>query len=164
MTKNTYRDTQPSFFPARGERISGKAGILQVLCVHDNPVFLDRVCRHLEQRGDLSVDISISREDAVHLMRYVLFDVIVTDYSLGQMEKNAFLKEVRDTGNRVPFIYFTCSRNTEVETEALLYDPVYFVEWGEESLSRGFEELYLSIVKVAKSGPKENDFQHGVIF
>jgi CheY-like chemotaxis protein len=163
VIKNTYINRSPSF-PAEGERISGKTRVLQVLCIHDNPVFLDRICRHLEQRGDLSVDISISGEDALHLMRYVRFDVIVTDNTLGQMEKNSFLKIVRATGNTVPCIFFTRIRNAEVEAEARPYGVVYFVEWGEESLSQGFEDLYLSVKQAAAENRIGNVSRPGVFF
>jgi chemotaxis response regulator CheB len=164
MMKNTYRGTRSTLFPADRERATGKARIHSVLCIHDNPVFLDRICRHLEQRGDLSVDISISVEDALHLMRYVRFDVIVTDYTFGQMEKNGFLKIVRDTGNTVPFIYFTRIRNAEVEAEARPYCAVHFVDWGEESVSQGFEELYLSVKKAAAENRMKNASRHGGFF
>jgi ActR/RegA family two-component response regulator len=73
-------------------------------------VFLGRVCRHLEQRGDLSVGISVSGEDALHLMRYVPFEVIVADFPPGQDELG-FIKAVRARENPEPFIFFTRNRN-----------------------------------------------------
>lgn len=164
MMKNAYRDTRSTLFPAEAGRGQGKASVLPVLCVHDNPVFLDRVCRHLEQSGDLSVEISVTVEDALQLMRYVRFDVIVTDYPPRQMEKNGFLKTVRDTGNTVPFIYFTQIRNCVVEAEARPFGAVYFVEWGEESLSQGFEDLYLSVKQAAAENRRGDVSRPGVFF
>ncbi|MHB8165011.1 MAG: hypothetical protein ACYDDV_11865 [Methanoregula sp.] len=145
---NMYRDPNPPRISAEMERALSKARIISVLCVHDNPVFLGRVCRHLEQRGDLSVDISVSGEDAVHLMIYVPFEVIVADYPPGQDELG-FIKAIRARENAVPFIYFIRTRNAEVEVEARRYGAVYFIEWGEESLSRGFEKLYLTVKQAA---------------
>jgi len=163
VIQNTFRDPNPPRISAEIERALSKVRVIPVLCVYDNPVFLERICRHLEQRGDLSVDISISAEDALHLMQYVPFEAIVADYPSGQ-EDLEFLKTVRGRENLVPFIYFTRRRNTEVEAEACRYGPVYFIEWGEESLSRGFEELYLLVKQVATEYRKENDCRFGVFF
>jgi CheY-like chemotaxis protein len=144
-----YESIFPLPFSTEGERAVGKARVLSILCVYDNPMFLDRICRYLETEGDLSVDISISADDALHLMRYVLFDVIVTDYTLGQTTSNGFLKAVRDQGNPVPFIYFTRTRNADVEAEAGCYNPVSFVAWEGQSPARGFEDLCQAILLVA---------------
>lgn len=143
-----YRDPNPPQISTEMERALSKARIISVLCVHDNPVFLDRICRHLEQRGDLSVDISISGEDALHLMIYVPFHVIVADFPLGQDELG-FIKAVRARENPVPFIFFNRTRNADVEVEARQYGAVHFIEWGEESVSRGFEKLYQTVKHAA---------------
>ncbi|MDP3565098.1 MAG: hypothetical protein Q8R70_11485 [Methanoregula sp.] len=136
-------------FSAEGARVMGKARVLSILCVHDNPIFLDRICRYLEREGNISVDISISAEDALHLMMYVHFDVIITDYTPGLANNNVFLKAVRDKGNAVPFIYFAKTRNPDIDAEASRYSPVSFVEWGDTSPTHGFEELYKSILMAA---------------
>ena len=138
------------------DRATERSGVLLTLCVHDNPMFLHQVCRHLEQRGDISVEIALSVEDALHLMRYVPFDVIITDCSLCQTKNIDFLIAVREQGITVPFIYFTRTRITDFEAGARPYGPVYFVEW-EESLLRGFMELYLLIKRTAEENLKEHD-------
>jgi hypothetical protein len=40
---------------------------------------------------------------------------------------------------------------------------VYFIEWGEESMSRGFEELYLLVKKVAAENRNGISTRSGVL-
>ena len=164
MTKNANRNHGALPISSENELEIDRTRILTVLCVHENPVFLDRLCRHLERRGDLSVDTTTSVEDALHLMKYVLFDVIVTDYNPVPVEKNSFLKTVRNQGNAVPFIYFTQRLNAEIETEIRVYSAVYVVEWEEETLSRGFDDLYLSVKQAAAKNRKGNASLQKVLF
>jgi DNA-binding NtrC family response regulator len=163
-TKDTFGSPRSPLDSAEGGRIKVRGNVLSVLCVHDNLLFLDRVCRNLELQGDLSVEISLSVESALHLMKYVLFEVIVTDYTLEEMGKNVFLKAVRGRGNPVPFIYFTRTRNADAEDEACLYGEVYFIEWGGKSTTRGFKELYLSIKEAVYNKKDRNDLWRGVCF
>ncbi len=107
-------------------------------------------------------DICISVEDALHLMRYVPFDVVIADYSTGQSETNGFLKAVRRSGNLVPFIYFTHARDTLNDVEAREYGEVYAVEWEENSPFRGFDALYLSVKKAVAMNRKPEKSQNGV--
>lgn len=164
VTKNPNRNHGALPISSDLELEIDRTRILTVLCVHENPVFLDRLCRHLERRGDLSVDTVTSAEDALHLMKYVLFDIIVTDYNPLPVEKNGFLKTVRNQGNAVPFIYFTHIRNAEIETETRVYSAVYVVEWEEETLSRGFDDLYLSVKQAAAKNRRGNASCQKVLF
>lgn len=134
--------------PSSGVKNRAPGTPLSILCVFDNPVFLDRVCRHLEKKGDISVEISVSAEDAIHLMQYVSFDVIVTDQTCWLSERNGFLKAVRGRGNHIPIIYFTQARNAEIEEEARHYGGVYFLNMA-GIMPRGLDMLYQSIKHAA---------------
>jgi CheY-like chemotaxis protein len=126
----------------------GSDPVTSVLCVHASPIFLDRLCRHLEQQGDISVDILTSVEDALHLIRYVHFDIIVTDYDLAKMEKISFVDRIRQQGNKVPLIFLIDDPNDEINAEYRSYASVYLVVLNDESLSQGFNELYHVIKKL----------------
>ncbi len=140
-----YQDgPSPGFLPDIC-RSTGASRLPAVLCVFDNPVFLDRICKNLELHRDISVDSSISVEDAHHLMRYVLYDAIVTDFTVGQSKTHGFLKTVRYQGNPVPFIYFTRARDILNDREARECGDVFTVEWEETPLFRGFDDLYRSV-------------------
>jgi DNA-binding NtrC family response regulator len=133
----------------------GESGIISVLCVFEDPLFLDRICRHLESNGDIFADISVSVEDALHLMVYVTFDAVVTDVLIRDGQTNGFLKSVRDTGNGVPFICMIRPGNAVIEAEARAYGAVYFVPREETNPSCGFERVY-QMVKRGVSEKKKS--------
>lgn len=145
MTKKPYRDPGTPLFPPNPDQTIRSSRLFSVLCVYENPVFLDRIYRSLERNGDIFVEISISVEDALHLMVYVRFDVVVTDFTFWQNEKNGFLKAVRAAGNQVPFIYFTGEWDAETKAEAHHYGAVDFIHWVTNPQDGEFDELYQSI-------------------
>ena len=123
------------------------SGIISVLCVFEDPLFLDRICRHLETNGDIFADISVSVEDALHLMVYVAFDAVVTDAVIWEGQTNGFLKAVRDRGNGIPFICMIRPGNAVIETEARAYGAVFFVPVEKTNTSFGFEQVYQMVKK-----------------
>jgi DNA-binding NtrC family response regulator len=162
VMKNTDREIYQQLLSAEVERAINGARVISVLCVYDNPVFLNRICKNLELKGDIFVEISISVEDALHLLIYVMFDVIVTDYTLSGMEKHGFLKAVRERGNPAPFIYFTRTRDAAIEAEACKYGVVDFIEWEKKSPLIEFDTLYLSVKRAAMQNQRDYHSRQGV--
>ncbi len=119
----------------------GRAGYLSVLCVYDDPLFLDRLCRHLEHSGDMFVEFSISPEDALHLMVYVRFDVIVTDCMSWQGEDHGFLKAMRRRGKDMPLIYFYRCQDPASRIVPPPDEKVWSLAWNGDGLFPPFEEL-----------------------
>lgn len=119
----------------------GRAGYLSVLCVYDDPLFLDRLCRHLEHSGDMFVEFSISPEDALHLMVYVRFDVIVTDCMSWQGEDHGFLKAMRRRGKDMPLIYFYRCQDPAHRVAPPPDEKVWSLAWNGDGLFPPFEEL-----------------------
>ena len=122
-------------------RITGRFQTLSVLCVYEDPLFLDRICRNLEEGGDVFVEISVSVEDALHLMVYVHFDVVVTGFLDWNGEPNGFLRAVREKRNEIPFIYFTGEGNTTVFTDAQQYGNVRDLTWKDGAVPVPFGRL-----------------------
>jgi DNA-binding NtrC family response regulator len=142
VTKSTYWNSHPLHYSDDGNPGTGKDRLISVLCVYDNPVFLNRICRNLENKGDCFVEISISADDALHLMVYIHFDVIVTDCTSWQSEENGFLKIVRSKGNHIPFIYFNRSRDAGIEEDACKYGRISFVVWENKTPTQACDELH----------------------
>jgi len=126
-----------------------ESGIISVLCVFEDPLFLDRICRYLELNGDIFADISVSVEDALHLMIYVAFDAVVTDALVWQGQTNGFLKTVRGRGNEIPFICMNRPGNAVIEAEARAYSAVIFVPWDNANPLSEFDRVYQIVKKVA---------------
>lgn len=152
LTRKAETTTPPQKNPPGIDRHTGRFRTLSVLCVYEDPLFLDRVCRNLEREGDIFVEISVSVEDALHLMVYVFFDVIVTDFTFWDDMPNGFLKSVRNEKKEVPFIYFTHSQNAGIAREARQQGNVRFILWNDGS-AIPFDELSRAIHEMA--GPAE---------
>jgi DNA-binding NtrC family response regulator len=76
----------------------------------------------------MTVDTSQSVEDAMQKIRYISYDVIITDYNITGNDGNVLLRNARAQGERVPFVYFVAFRDYACENEAKQYGQVSFIE------------------------------------
>jgi len=106
----------------------GNTRTISVLHVDENPALANLICMYLERNGEMTVDTSLSVEEAMNKLRYISYDVIVTDYNSKEKEENEFLRNVRAKGERIPFVYFVVSRVTKYEDEAQQLGQVSFIE------------------------------------
>lgn len=130
--------------------------ILSVLCVSEDPLFLDRICRNLERSRDMFVETLVSVEDALHLTDYIFFDAVVTDCLSWQGEQNGFLKALRKQGKKIPFIYCIGGQDPFSTEEAPRCGRVRVLTWGERGATRPFDELVGCIREVTAPDPVEN--------
>lgn len=149
MTTRMAADTpeSPGILPVN-EPDSDQARFRSISCISDNPLLLHRLCRFLEQDGDTFVEVSYSAEDALHLMTYITFDVIITDCTTWQDEPNGVLKILRMKKIRTPVIYFTRERDPATERDAMQYGRIWFLPWGETSTVPEFDDLYRLICEL----------------
>jgi PAS domain S-box-containing protein len=92
---------------------------IRVLHVDDDSGFLKTAKPILEMQGAFQVDAVSSVEEAVEKMKKEEYDAIVSDYQMPGKDGLAFLKELRDRKNGVPFIMFTGKGREEVAIKAL---------------------------------------------
>ena len=92
---------------------------IRVLHVDDEAVFLKVAKQCLEMQGLFRVETASSVEAAMEKMKKKTFDTIVSDYVMPGKDGLEFLKELRDSGNDVPFIIFTGKGREEVAIKAL---------------------------------------------
>lgn len=121
--------------------------LISVLLVFESPADLDRICHQIEKNGDLMVDFSVSADDAIHLMHYVPFDVIVTEYDGTPGDRIGFLKRLRSGSIPVPVIYYARIPGILGEEGADQYGPVYFVRRYTDGPAPEPDELYLAIIR-----------------
>ena len=145
MTREESHDIVPSKGNQDPGIQNGKIRFRSLSCIFDNPLLLHRLCRYLEQDGDTFVEISYSVEDALHLMAYVSFDVVITDFTIWNDESHGLLKNLRKRSIMVPVIYFTRDRDPVFEREGEQYGGVYYVSWGEASPVPEFDALMQQI-------------------
>lgn len=145
MYRTPEHEILPEVQPYGIGRPAGRAGYLAVLCVYDDPLFLDRLCRHLERGGDMFVEFSIAAEDALHLMVYVRFDVIVTDCMSWQGEDHGFLKAMRKRGKEIPLIYFFRCQDPKDHIAPIDDEKASYLAWDGNEIFPPFDELARSI-------------------
>jgi signal transduction histidine kinase len=74
----------------------------------------------LEMQGSFHVETALSVEEAMEKMEAKTFDVIVSDYIMPGKDGLEFLRELRESGNNIPFIVFTGKGREIVAINALM--------------------------------------------
>jgi DNA-binding NtrC family response regulator len=93
---------------------STKVGLIQVLHVDDDVSFLKVAKQCLKLHGSFEVDTASSVDAAKQKMKLKAYDAIVSDYVMPGKDGLQFLNELREKGNRIPFIIFTGKGREEV--------------------------------------------------
>lgn len=124
--------------------------ILSVLCVSEDPLFLERICRNLERNRDVFVETLVSIDDALHLTDYIFFDVVITDCLSWHGEKNGFLKALREQGMETPIICCIGRQDMISRVEIRRYGRVRFLAWEGCDTSAPFDDLARSVREMAE--------------
>jgi PAS domain S-box-containing protein len=96
-----------------------KEKAIRVLHVDDDAGFLAVAKQCLEEQSQLQVDTARSDKEALKKLKHSEYDVIVSDYQMPGKNGLELMKELRQKGNDVPFILFTCKGKEEIAVEAL---------------------------------------------
>jgi len=100
---------------------------IRVLHVDDELEYLRTTKLILEMDGDFQVESVSSAEEALEKLKEKKYDVIVSDYVMGGKDGLQFLKELREGGNRIPFIIFTGKGREIVAIRALNLGADFYV-------------------------------------
>jgi CheY-like chemotaxis protein len=92
---------------------------IRVLYVDDEPGQLKMTEQCLKMQGQFLVDSVQSAEEAFRRLEKTKYDVIVSDYQMSRKGRSKFLRELRKSGSRIPFIMFSGNSKKEVAIEAL---------------------------------------------
>jgi PAS domain S-box-containing protein len=92
---------------------------IRVLHVDDEPSFLKMAKQCLEMQGPFQVDTASSVEEALGKMKKETYDALVSDYQMPGKDGLELLKELRQSGNTIPFVIFTGKGKEEVAIRAL---------------------------------------------
>jgi len=123
---------------------------LKVLHVDDEASFSEISKQCLEMQGPFQVDTASSVEEATEKLKKETYDAVVSDYRMPGKDGLEFLKELRQSGNTVPFLIFTGRGREEVAIKALnLGAEGYFSKIGSPETVYG--ELARSICQIVES-------------
>lgn len=85
-----------------------------ILYVDDEPDLLDVGRIFLEKHGNFRVDVAASAAEGLALMKTAPYEAVVSDYQMPGMDGIAFLRQIRASGNTIPFIIFTGRGREEI--------------------------------------------------
>ncbi len=113
-----------------------------VLYVDDEPGLLEIGKLFLEQNGQFTVDVITNAPAALSLLQSTTYDAIISDYLMPDMDGIEFLKQVRGSGNTIPFILFTGRGREEIVIQALNEGADFYLQKGGEPVSQFTELAY----------------------
>jgi PAS domain S-box-containing protein len=105
---------------ATGLVSSDKKNVIRVLHVDDDPSILE-VTKLMLMDLERGLDIvdAYCVDEAFKKLSMEQYDVVISDYEMPQKDGLAFLKELRDQKNDIPFVLFTGKGREEVAIKAL---------------------------------------------
>jgi PAS domain S-box-containing protein len=109
-----------------------QSGTISILCVDDEPMFLDAFQQKLEREGFTVTPVSTVTE-ALELLNTEYFDVIISDYSMPDMDGLSLLREIRSRGCHSLFVVVTAKRLAHIAIDALNAGADYYLQKGTES-------------------------------
>jgi signal transduction histidine kinase len=113
---------------------------IRVLYVDDEPGLLELTKLFLESDGSFVVDTLTSACEALACLKTKRYDAILSDYQMPEMDGIGFLKQLRASGDTIPFIIFTGKGREEVVIEALNNGADFYLQKGGDPKSQ-FAEL-----------------------
>jgi PAS domain S-box-containing protein len=101
--------------------------LIRVLHVDDDDDFLRCSKPFLEMQDSFQVETALSVKEALQKIRQKQYDVIVSDYIMPGKDGLEFLKELRESGNNIPFIIFTGKDREIVAIKALNFGADQYI-------------------------------------
>ena len=129
---------------------SNKKEQTKVLLVDDDVEFMKSAKQCLQLQGNYNIETAFSVDEALDKMTQKEADVIVCDIQIPVTEGVEFLKTLRESGNKVPFIVFTVTENKETALKAFSLGANGFVgKYGDPEIV--FSTLQRCIEKSVKT-------------
>ncbi|MFA5253048.1 MAG: PAS domain S-box protein [Methanoregula sp.] len=122
--------------------------MIHALYVDDEPALLDLGKTFLERSRDIAIDTDLSPKDALARATTGRYDAIISDYQMPEMDGISLLKQIRKSGQRIPFILFTGRGREEVVIDALNNGADYYLQKGGNPKAQ-FAELRNMLVQAA---------------
>jgi CheY-like chemotaxis protein len=99
----------------------------RILLVDDDSELLKTAKECLSLQGSYDIEFAPSAENAFELMNTNEYDVIVCDIQMPVTNGFEFLKELRVSGNTIPFIVFTVTEDKQTVLKAFALGANGFV-------------------------------------
>lgn len=116
--------------------------MIKILYVDDEPLLLDLARVFIEKKGEFTVDTAETAPAALELMKSRTYDAIISDYQMPEMDGIEFLKTIRDSGDRTPFIIFTGRGREEIAIQAFENGADFYIQKGGDPNAQFAELLH----------------------
>ena len=127
--------------PTRSGVSAGTADTgITVLCVDDEPVFLDLIRTYLARDERLTVECERCPEAGLERLRTHKYDAVVCDFDMPVMNGIELLKSIRAMGSDIPFILFTGKGRESIAVDALNNGADFYIQKSTDAKSQ-FAEL-----------------------
>jgi len=103
---------------------------ISLLCIDDEPLFLDAFRARLEQEPDITVTTAATSAEALDLLNQQYFDAIIADYAMPDIDGLALLREIRARGGQSIFVVATAKRLAHIARDALNTGADYYLQKG----------------------------------
>ena len=123
---------------------------IAVLYIDDEMYHLEIAKTFLERSGECEVDTASSGKEALEKMKGKVYDAVVSDYMMPDMDGISLLKTVRKRHGLIPFIIYTGKGKEDVVIEALNNGADYYLRKG-DSPTAVFTELERRIREAVQS-------------
>jgi glycosyltransferase involved in cell wall biosynthesis/CheY-like chemotaxis protein len=105
--------------------------MISVLLVEDEPEVLELTRLFLERDTELSVDACLSVKEALRKLNHKIYNVIVSDYFMPEINGIQLLKTLKFQGIDTPLIIFTGKGGEEIAIEALNSGAAFYLQKSE---------------------------------
>ena len=129
-----------------------------LLYVDDEPALLDIGKTFLEFSGQFRVDTATTAQDALKKMELGVYDGVISDYQMPDMNGIELLCCIRKKYKDLPFILFTGKGREEIAIEALNSGADFYLYKGGEQKSQ-FVELEHQLKNAIERKQTHNDLR-----
>lgn len=132
-----------------------------LLIVDDEELLVKNISFLLKKYAE-NIFVAFNGVEAFEVIQKHPIHCVICDISMPKMTGLEFLQKVRDSGNEVPFIFYTAYAQPEIMMKAAEYGAFDFLRKPDfesliESITRGIAEGFKRENKTGESG-KENDY------
>lgn len=128
----------------------------RILYIDDEKTLLTLTQIYLKEEAGLDVDIAESAEEGLNKLKTEIFDAIISDYDMPDIDGIELLKLVRAENRSIPFIIFTGKGREEVVIEALNNGADFYLQKGGDPKPL-FTELSHAIRHLVRRSKAEDD-------
>jgi CheY-like chemotaxis protein len=106
--------------------------MLSILLVDDDPAILEMLVQIAKRSRDIRISPARSAKEGLRLLSEQSFDVIITDFTMPEMDGIAFIRKLRSENDLTPVILYSDAQDDRGAAETLNSGGNYFLKKGRD--------------------------------